>query len=292
MSDVFATTYGVELLCSTPPKIDKTSLLTRVRRLCPDAQLLDPDPTTQLISLVHPTHRVELADAVIPAQTVVVVGDGKLDTRPFEPALQQTWEFPGARSAVEGSAAAVFVTDLMSSSLEYRERLTLFHDCLRGVLDELPCAAIHWRHAGRIVDPVAWKRDYDAGDPAQRFFAGAVNVRLFKVTDDAGLDSGELVMDTLGLAALGLVDLQCHFHGLDPGGVARVLYNTAWYLFREGDVIADGHTVEGSGPRRASKWRCQHESSLLGPPRGVLDLNPGPEHAPAKRATPSLRPAR
>ena len=285
MSDIFATTYGVELLCRAAPKIDKASLLTQVKRFCPDAQLLDPDPATPLISLVHPKHRVELADAVIPAQTVVVIGDGPFDARPFERALQQTWEFPEARSAVEGSSAAVFVTDLMSSSLEYRERLTLFHDCLRGVLDELPCTAIHWRHSGRIVDPVAWKRDYDAGDPAQRFFAGAVNVRLFKVHDDAGVDSGELVMDTLGLAALGLVDLQCHFHGLDPGAVARMLYNTAWYVFREGDVIADGHTVEGPGLRRTAKWRCQHESSLLGPPRGVLDLNPGPEHSPGKRPT-------
>jgi hypothetical protein len=286
MADIFAQTYGVELLFPTAQKVDKLSLLTRVKRRCPDAQLLDPDPSTPLISLVHTKHPVTLAGEVIPAQTLVAVADGPLDAKVFEPALQQTWEFPEARSVVASCSAAIFVTDLMSSSLEHRERLTLFQDCLRGVLDELPCAAIHWRHSGRIVNPVAWQRDYDAGDPAQRFFAGAVNVRLFKVTDNAGMETGELVMDTLGLAALGLVDLQCHFRGLDPGGVARVLYNTAWYVFCEGDVIADGHTVEGIGLRRAAKWRCQHESSLLGPKRGVLDLKPSPEHVGTGRTIP------
>lgn len=282
MSDAFARTYGVELLCPTKPTLDKTAIIESVRRYLPDAKLLDPNPATALGAIVHPRHHVKMGEAVIPAQTLVAGADKPIDLPGFEPALAQTWEFPQAREAVAGCASAVLVTDLMSSSLEHRARLALFQDCLRGVLAAVPCTAIHWQPSGRIVDPAVWMRDYDGGDPAQRFFAGAVNVRLFNIRSSAGSDSGELVMDTLGLSALGLVDLQCHFQGLDPGRVARVLYNAAWYVFCEGDVIADGHTLEGVRP--GSKWRCQHEKALVGPERVVLDLNPGPEHATGTRA--------
>lgn len=272
----------MELLCETRPTIDKRSLLERVARHCPDARLLDPNPATPLLAIAHPRHHVKLADAVIPAQTMVAVADKPLALDVLEPALQQTWEFTDARAAANSCTWSVLVSDLMSSSLEYRARLALFHDCLRGVLDAIPCKAIHWHPSGRIVDPEAWCADYDSKQPAQRFFAGAVNVRLFNIQNSSGPAGGELVMDTLGLAALGLVDVQCHFQGIDPSQVARLLYNTAWYVFNEGDVIADGHTLEGV--RRGSKWRCQHERALIGPERVVLDLNPGPEHATGTRA--------
>jgi hypothetical protein len=90
-----------------------------------------------------------------------------------------------------------------------------------------------------------------------------------------------MIMDTLGLAALGLPDLQCHFRTLVPGEVAAVLHNTAYYLFEHGDVIDDGHTVAGIEPE--SRWTCQHEKSLLKPSRIVLDLNPGPPFAAGGR---------
>ena len=88
-------------------------------------------------------------------------------------------------------------------------------------------------------------------------------------------------MDTLGLAALGLPDLQCHFRGLAPEAVAPLLYNTAYYIFEKGDVIDDGHTVEGVTP--GERWPCQHEASLVEPRRVVIDLDPGPAHAAGNR---------
>ena len=140
------------------------------------------------------------------------------------------------------------------------------------------CNAIVWQPTARVVDPAAWCAAFDAGDPAQRFFAGAVNVRLFNVQ----AQERESVMDTLGLGALGLPDLQCHFRGLDPQKMARVLYNTAWYVFANGDVIEDGNTVGGISA--GSRWKCQHEDSLVGPDRMVLDLDPGAPYAAGNRA--------
>jgi len=89
------------------------------------------------------------------------------------------------------------------------------------------------------------------------------------------------LMDTIGLAALGLPDLQCHFRNLDVQAVAGMLYNTGLYIFENGDVIEDGHTVAGINPN--DKWLCQHEDSLLEPERVVLDVNPGYPFAAGNR---------
>lgn len=91
-----------------------------------------------------------------------------------------------------------------------------------------------------------------------------------------------MLMDTLGLAALGLPDLQCHFRSLTPNEVALLLYSLASYVFEHGDVIANGHTVEGIAA--GSRWRCRHEVSLVPPEREVIDIDPGDPFAAGSRA--------
>jgi hypothetical protein len=278
----FANTYGVELLCDRAPVIAKAALLQHLQKRCPGAEPLDRDPESSSLSFVHPQHPIQLSDARLAAQTLVAVADKPLTAETLAAALEQTWDFESAREAIAGCTSSVLVTDFMSRSLEYRERLDLFQRSLRAVIDTVPCSAIHWRPSGRIVDPRAWSESFDRSDPAQLLMAGAVNVRLFNIRGPEDKASGEMVMDTLGLGALGLADLQCHFKDLDPGAVARVLYNLAGYVFLEGDVIADGHTVQGVGD--GSKWRCLHEDALVGPERVVLDLNPGEPYAAGNRA--------
>jgi hypothetical protein len=273
MADAFAVTYGVEILFDARPILPKSALLRNLRRWCPHVVPIDGDAQGGSLHFVHPDQPLQLADARVQAQTVVVAATRRPDPAKYEHAIRQTWEFGGARSAVGAATASVLVTDLMTSPLEYHRRLDLFHRGLRGVLETAPGLAIHWQHSGRIVDARDWARQFDAGDPAQLFFAGAVNVRMFKVQEGA-TGVRELVMDTLGLAALGLPDLQCHFRDLDPGAVARVLYNSAWYVYSSGDIITDGHTIEGIDA--GSRWRCQHQAALVAPERVVLNLDPGP----------------
>jgi hypothetical protein len=63
--------------------------------------------------------------------------------------------------------------------------------------------------------------------------------------------------------------------------MAGVLYNTGWYLFENGDVLEDGHTVQGVEP--GSRWRCQHETALVPPQRVVVDINPGAPYTAGDR---------
>lgn len=274
---VFARTYGVQILCAEAPTISKQALLQRLAQTCPGVQPLGAGDD-HVLAFIHPDHPVQLADATLRAQTFVAASDGPPDVDRMQPALAQTWDFEGAQAAMATAKSAVLVTDIMTSSLDHRPRLDLVHGAIRAVLDLVPAIAIHWPHAERIVDPRAWLESFNEG-PASRFFAGAVNVRMFNVQDDPG--TGEKLMDTMGLGALGLPDLQCHFRNLEPGAVARMLYNLAWYLFQNGDVIEDGHTVPGLAP--GSKWKCQHEDALAGPGRLVLDIDPGPPYAAGGR---------
>ena len=105
----------------------------------------------------------------------------------------------------------------------------------------------------------------------------ALNVRLFNLADRPD----EVVMDTLGLAELMLPDFQIHFRKLEPTAVAELLYRSALYLWEKGDIVEDGDTMEGLVP--SDRWRCRHETALVGPARPVLDLEPGPPFAAGRR---------
>ena len=47
------------------------------------------------------------------------------------------------------------------------------------------------------------------------------------------------------------------------------------YLFKNGDVIRDGETVDGAQP--GERWPCSHEVALIAPERAVLKDRPGPQ---------------
>jgi len=275
----FAPTYGVELLCQRSLAIDRNNLLRALRKRCPRVEFLDKSESSKLLAFAHPDRPVHFEKGSVPAQTVIIPADAPFKiTESVTAAIEQSWDFPLARATVEGCRAAVLVSDFLSRLLDYRERFTLFQNVLAGVLEIIPALAINWQPTQRIVDPQRYLKAHAVGGSAL-FFASAINVRIYSISNSPG----DQIMDTLGLAALGLPDLQCHFRGRDTGQLARLLYNTAYYVFEQGDMIKNGHTVEGLPP--GSRWRCCREESILQPTRVVLDLDPGPPHAAGGRRT-------
>jgi len=110
-------------------------------------------------------------------------------------------------------------------------------------------------------------------------FFSPVNVRLFNIE---GIDDeSEPLMDTMGLAAFDLPDLQYHFKDLDPDAVARILHVYGDYIFKNGDIIEGDHTIREISPD--DKWVCRHEISLVEPNRILLDINPGRKFAGGSR---------
>ncbi len=236
---------------------------------CPGTEPLDRDPNSSSLSFVHPQHPIQLSDAQIVSRPWWLSPTSASVLETFAAALDQTWDFASTREVVERCTDSVLVTDFMSGALEDRDRLDMFHCSLRAVIDMVSCSAIHWRPSGRIVNQPHGRR---ASTDQIRRNSSCRALSMSGCSTYSGRTTKHragFVMDTLGLGALGLPDLQCHFKDLDPGAVAGVLYNLSGYVFLEGDVISDGHTVQGVGA--GSKWRCQHAAALVGSERVVLD---------------------
>jgi hypothetical protein len=148
----FARIYNAQLLCTSRPMISKSALIGAIRRYLPAARLADPDPTTDFLGIHHPDHPVEFAEGVFPAQTVVSISNEAPSGPLIAPALEQSWAFPNARDVVASCCATVMVTDLMSSSLPYQDRLLVQH-VLRATLTLVDCAAIHWVPTQQVITP-------------------------------------------------------------------------------------------------------------------------------------------
>jgi hypothetical protein len=159
---------------------------------------------------------------------------------------------------------------MMGRGLEPRDRLQVFRTTVLALCGLTEPVAAWWPTAAQLLPPPA------ASDPP---LMGLLNVRLFRIEDTGG----DVVMDTIGLHTFGLPDLQLHCRGLEPARLAVLLHNAGAYVFERGDVIQDGHTIEGVQP--GQKWLCRHEQALVPPERVVLDINPGALHAAGKRHT-------
>ena len=266
-----------QLLYDKPPEVSARQIRERLAAAMPQAKLVSNDEKEPVLLVVHEDHLIEYEDdKKLPAQTAILTGS-PIDPAVLSAAVAQTWGWADATEAVERARHQIVVTELMASGLEPRTRVALFFGVLKLVSECLPPVAIHCQHAERIVDPAAVLNASPESD-ADAFLAAVLNVRLFRVEN---AESEQTLMDTRGLAALGLPDLQIHFRDLDPGQVAGHLYGMAVYIYTNGDCIEDGQTVQGLTEDDA--WKCQHEPSLAAPSRVVIDNDPGDPFAAGTR---------
>ncbi len=212
---------------------------------------------------------VELQDATVCAQLAFLHTDDPADPASFEDALKQSWDTDDTAARLETCNYSLGMINLMSSTLPQKDRRRIIAGGLLAALDIMQPDLIHWPQTQQLVD--AEKAAAILAEPEQSAnpVYGFSNVRLFNLEGTGG----EMVMDTLGLGALGLTDLQMSFRGLEPAAVAGLLQSLAGYLLENGDVIDNGHTVQGLTPD--DRWLCMHEMALVEPQRVVLDIDPG-----------------
>ena len=265
---------SIQLLYETSPQIDGSYLLGELRKYCGRVDRLGEKKDLHYYAFLD--HPLQLRDKVIFPQMLLGYPDEGKEKSDYEDSFQQTWDWKEAREVVSTCRIPLLMTDLMVQSLNQRSRLNLFHNALEAILTVAPCKAIHWATSQKFVDPIAYLNARKSKDIHPLQFS--MNVRFYNIT---GQQQGEMLMDTVGLSLLGLPDLQCHFFGLDPNQVARMLYNSAYYIFDNGDIIEDGNTIQGIAP--SDKWKCQHEVALIKPEREVLDINPGKPYAVGNR---------
>jgi hypothetical protein len=202
-----------------------------------------------------------------PLVTVIVKASPLGESGKALPDVSQTWDWDGAEAAVSASRSSLLVTEMFGDGRTPQERW----DAMSGVVAKLARTthpvAISWPQSQRVGNPEM----FTAGD-----LDGVLNIRYFSISNDPGA----MVMDTLGLHVFGLPDVQCHFRDREPGEIATMLFSTAVYLFRLGDVIADD-TI--SGPQADERLVCFHERALLAPSRQVIDVDLGDPYAAGLR---------
>jgi len=265
----------VELHFRRRPTCDYAAVKARAQEIL-ESELDCPDPSAadKAFLIVHKNYPVKYTDGQVPAQTAILATDQPPMLEAYQQDIQQSWRCRRAEELLRACKETRLVTEMMARLLSQQDRVSLFHGVLRAMIEVTKPDALVFKHSQQVIEPADYLAACDQ-DPIMR--PGSLNVRFFNISNS----DGEMLMDTRGLAEVGLHDLQCHFRGLDPKEVARVLLNTAVYIFEQGPVIESGQTVAGVEPD--SKWRCQFENSLLEPKRELLDLNPGKPYAAGGR---------
>jgi Domain of unknown function (DUF4261) len=225
---------------------------------------VEATPTGDGWLLADPRQVVTTAEGTGPALSVVMPCAAPPDPPSLAAALTQTWTWPGAAEAVADLRSAVYVGEIMGRLLPREHRLATLLPVITGIVRATLPTAVLWHPADYLVEPrrvLEETRDV------------LVNVRMFRIQ---GAGDGAVLMDTMGLAPLGLPDLQCKAYA-EPGWLAAELKNLADYLLEHGDVIQDGQALLGVDP--GTSWRALRSASSAGPTRQVLDLAPLPADA-------------
>lgn len=260
----FAQSYWIELLYDKVAALDANSLVERLGVETPvELAAVSVSPQGGMIALAHTGSLVEIEGAgKRPSITQIAWGDKRVNLADYKPALDQTWDWDGARKALSRCWYSLLIGDLTGSRLPYPERYGLLKAVAVATAELTRPYVCHWKEAGCLVDPA--RLDERLGT--------FCNVRLFKVALRE-----EHFMDTLGLAALGLPDLQMRFTRLEPGFVAGWMNAAGIYLFQQGDVIADGDVIPSPVP--GEHWACAHQGSTVPPERVVVNITPTAKYA-------------
>lgn len=216
---------------------------------------------------------ISTADGVLLAAIAYETNEGVAHEDAVRAAAAQTWDWPEAAEVPARTRATVVVEVEPTATLDRAQTLRVAQAAVQAAFGLCSVVAVHWLPSERLVAPEQWHESLShGGAPADH----AINVRLFRV---AGGRAGEGVMDTLGLGAFGLPDLECHFHGLDLGLVAQLLFAYAEYLFEKGDVLDADSLVRGTASHE--EWECERGEASVAPPRRIVRLLPDPANRPA-----------
>lgn len=255
--------YIVQLLFESTPQIDFDKVLKQLKKTCGNVEA-SKDRKDALI-LTFKSHEVVAQGARIKPMALISMGkSADID----QSILEQNLEFPELTAKVQTATKTIIIGDLLANYLPYKTRLSLIHNMVLSLLEQVTPTAILWTASGYLLPPETYtKSKLPDGDVVYP----AIKLRSFNISN---AEEGSMIIDTLGLAPFGLPDVQCHFRNLDRPSVAESILAFAHYIFDRGDVVADGNTVRGITD--FDKWKCRHEESIANPKRVVIDVNPGP----------------
>jgi hypothetical protein len=209
-------------------------------------------------------YMVHYTEGDLPAQGTIFKSEKSFSQDTLTQAYRQAWHWHTAQEVAGKCSYELMVTDLMALPLPYRDRVTYFQKFLTTVVRVMKPQALYFTSSDKLIDPAEYLKQIDEHG-FENLYA-LLNVRLYNV-----VGSG-MLMDSMGMHALGLPDFQIQFSEKDPGQIAGLLYSYAQYIYDYGSVIEDGNTVEGI--EHGSRWQCVYSSAATEPKRFVIDVQP------------------
>lgn len=252
----------VSLFYENKPEINKGKILTELKDRFKNVDLSGGEDS---LTFFFPDYRVNLSDSLVPTQGVIISPDDEINLDRFTKVFPQSWHWSDIKEVMKKCGFEINLTDLLSHNLAHQARLEFFQKFLCAVVKATKPAVIYFRNSEKFIKPEDFLEacDKEQGD----FLHGAMNIRLFNIGD------GEVLMDTLGLHAFGLADFECRFtRKYDPGEIAGVLTNIAYYVFETGDVVRDNTTIQGIGKNHV--WKTKYKESMTEPKRLVVNVIP------------------
>lgn len=254
----------VKLLYSSEPVIQSSLVVEEIKKTYPN---MEASTAEAALLFTFPDIKIQLEDAIIPAQHMLAPLDANDAISLPDEAFQQNWHWEEAKTKAAECKYGILATDFMTRTLEYHSRHRLFMTTLIAAIKVMKPTVVYSVYAQKLMSPDRLAEIWETQENG--YLDALLNVRLFNIT---GSTENEMIMDTIGLYAFGLPDLQVRFSGYEANQVGKLLWDYAYYIFDNGDVIKDGNTVMGVA--EGSKWKCQHEASLLAPYRQVINIMP------------------
>ncbi|RKG69800.1 hypothetical protein D7W79_32565 [Corallococcus exercitus] len=249
----------IDLLYPEPPALDVGAFSSRLAEIMEKSRIADGQDAGGALLIEHTDLPLQYEDRTEPAMSVVAQGP-VTDMKPISVAFAQSPKWEGLEQ-VRTATHAISVMELMTVTLHPANRLMML-SAVAAVLCTLHRPlAVHWVNSERLVEPDLFVDVVAEGDVENIIIAGAVHCQLHRKQEP-------WVMDTLGLDALGLNDIQCKFKDVDPGRVAQVLA-----LLASAQIVTGGDAREYEKKARKLGMSFDPVPSQFGPPRSVFELN-------------------
>lgn len=275
ISDGFAEVYSVELYMSKYPIVLENKLLESLRKYCGNVEIISNKDSN--ITFAFMDHILEYRNANVPPGIAITISHEEPDEEKLKRSLEQSWNYSNNKELIKNCKVKVIVTDFVAIGLDYNKRVELFQKALYAIVEVLPCKLINFNITEQLISRDEYLENNPLDEEYDLLF-GMLNVRKFNIQGE----EQEYIMDTLGLSAIGLCDLQCHFKNLDTNEVRDILYSYGYYIFDNPDVAEKIKEIEGTS-LKGTRWKCKHEVAIIEPERIVLDINPGKEFSSENR---------
>ncbi|MEI0566933.1 DUF4261 domain-containing protein [Brachyspira pulli] len=270
----FSHVYFYKLLFEEKPTLPNIELVKqKIRKFYDDIDVVSSD--NGIYSIAINDLKVKYQDEKeVPAQILMPDAMEFDYTSISDYYYSQMWDIKEPKELIKNCNYEIMLSDFLAAGLDYKERTTLLNNWLYISLQLFNnCVAVYNEQSGKLLLPEQilnnnYPKDF-------RFLLSGVNIRLFNVQD-----SKDVIVDTLGMYAIGLPDIQYHFHDLNVNEIISHALNIAAYIFDKGDIIKSGDTIQSIFEN--VQWKCQYEKSLLKPHREILDINTL-EYASGKR---------